>query len=949
MSRRSTVFYLLLVWLLGCEAANGAVFDTLQIPVAGSPAQACGLDLAEGVGIVDFDVARTGPLVAMLVREKGGFKVRFWGMGAAPALKEYGVAAGVTPSAVAWRPEGGGFFLAGSKGRGAVIIRVDANGGQWSAKTIFSSPNPIRRLVPCPRPFAISMDTEGKDIRKLYRLFFGMRNPDGSWSVRSVTEDGGRDYQAVGPGKWMTTAKEEWARPSTIVASFALPEAFHPAGNMMIWQDEHQGFNYAVYARDHWDRGGPLACGGLHGGSITPTPNGAALIYWRHGTPGVTIVSGRGTQNQRQATALTFLSTPSSVPDGRGIVGVVKKGGGLSLVYVPIEVPLANVANAWMFVESPDDSKAFSRNGGLFRQLDYDQLYSMYDSEAYQCGQYDPSTPTRPYLVTTDVFWELVGAANDGMFVLTERRKAVPAFWQFVDDAGKYLAKARPDSRWTRVFATLAAFRAAMKGEKAAPAYSEEIELIKKASGSERSSVLGRDVDFGELKPRGHYTSGPDMETYFKAFQYMVRMAGEVLPPGDIESLPAGLKDEARAWIASYEVFIAPGRFPLVWSGREGFHPPSYGAHPLDKPGLFPLAWGFDNEVLLSTVFHPGWPESEQIKGPQGPRLVPSGLDLASVLGSRLAATLLAPDIQKYPPLKLAMAELGKRFAAYSGTAAKSTNIYESWLSALAVQWADDVVSGKGPGGRIWAAKRLQTGLASWATLRHASVLVNDRTAAECGEAGFEPIIMTPPRGYVEPDPKTFEAIARVLDVMRENFQSWGGSIGGRLQLDNGEWEEIEKGVSGRLRETADKARLFAKIALKETRGEPLDNRDYEEILHVGAIAEHNLLVFESMANKNFGLSAPDPMPKIADVAGGGPAPLLMAAVGRPLEWDFVVPFFGQREIVKGAVYSYYEFTSQAPLNDVEWRKMLPGRPHPGWIEEFMSKSAASCPVKEPY
>ena len=119
MSRRSTVFFLLLVWLLGCEAANGAVFDTPQIQVVRSPAQACGLDLAEGVGIVDFDVARTGPLVAMLVRERaGGFKVRFWGMGAAPALKEYGVAAGVTPRSIAWRPEGGGFFLAGSKGRG---------------------------------------------------------------------------------------------------------------------------------------------------------------------------------------------------------------------------------------------------------------------------------------------------------------------------------------------------------------------------------------------------------------------------------------------------------------------------------------------------------------------------------------------------------------------------------------------------------------------------------------------------------------------------------------------------------------------------------------------------------------------------------------------------------------------------------------------------------------
>ena len=43
-------------------------------------------------------------------------------------------------------------------------------------------------------------------------------------------------------------------------------------------------------------------------------------------------------------------------------------------------------------------------------------------------------------------------------------------------------------------------------------------------------------------------------------------------------------------------------------------------------------------------------------------------------------------------------------------------------------------------------------------------------------------------------------------------------------------------------------------------------------------------------------------MPKIADVAGGGPfkIPFLMAAVGRPMEWDHIVPYFGRRQIAKG-------------------------------------------------
>ena len=96
---------------------------------------------------------------------------------------------------------------------------------------------------------------------------------------------------------------------------------------------------------------------------------------------------------------------------------------------------------------------------------------------------------------------------------------------------------------------------------------------------------------------------------------------------------------------------------------------------------------------------------------------------------------------------------------------------------------------------------------------------------------------------------------------------------------------------------------------------------------------------------------------KIADVAGGGEVPYLEAAVGRPLEWDQVVPYFGRREIVKGSVYSYYEFPSSTPLTDFDWAgkpanptailrihtsKAVPGKvevqAHPAWVSSFISR-----------
>jgi len=60
------------------------------------------------------------------------------------------------------------------------------------------------------------------------------------------------------------------------------------------------------------------------------------------------------------------------------------------------------------------------------------------------------------------------------------------------------------------------------------------------------------------------------------------------------------------------------------------------------------------------------------------------------------------------------------------------------------VQWAKDVTFPGAPDSPLWKAKRLQTGLASWATLRHATVLVNERSEAEAGEGGFEELVTQP-------------------------------------------------------------------------------------------------------------------------------------------------------------------------------------------------------------
>jgi hypothetical protein len=943
---------LLILLASGCNAAFGGVFDLEEIRVVRSPSEGRNLDFKESEKVLDFDVARDGPRVAILTENRaGGSRVVFWNINAAESPKEWAVPEGFHPRGLSWHPLGKSFFLAGKQGDDHVIVRVDQAGGGWVMKPIYRTRQEIRRLVPAPRPFEIDADYTGAEprITKAYRVFFGLRNQDGSYAVKSITEDGKREYQAIGQKKGFTTFKGAEAQPSRLESLSALPLAFHPAGHILLWEDDRRIFHFAIYNRDHWEESEELSYPGVSGGTLTATPNGLGLIHWLPGSAGVTIVSLHGKKKDLVAAEQSFASTPSPVPDGRGIVGLIKKDKGTTLVYVPVQLPLADVANAWMFVDDQGDRELLSGKGGLFRDLPEDQLYAMYESEAYDCGGYDRSTPTRPYLVTTDVFWELLAAAYEGIFIVQEREQAIPAFWEFVKETERYFRQAKHDSPWMPVFSTLANMRNA--GDAGEDVRSELLR-INEATGKEFSPVLKDKADYGELKPRGHYTSSKDMKTYFKAFKYLTALAwdAEALPKEDLSNAPAEVKSKARTWIEAYTCFIAPSRGQVVWG--DDIKPPPYARHLMEGSQLFPLSWGMDNEVLLSTVYHDGWSEAEQIKGASGPRLIPSGLDVAAALGSEFAATLLSTEFEKYPPLRKCIEDLRARLENGRGVQ-DGANVYSPWISALALQWADDVAS---PGGSLdrdlWRAKRLQTGLASWATLRHATVLVNERTAAECGEAAFEPILLTPPRGYVEADPKTFDALAALFQSLGKLVDSWKSSPGDTIQVEEGdEREALKAGILRRLSETAAKARLFKTAAEKEIRGEPLSNAEYEEILFIGRIAEHHFLIFKSLASEEHALSNPDPMPKIADVAGGGQAgvPFLMAGVGRPMEWDHTVPYFGRRQIVKGVVYSYYEFTSEDLMTDKDWLQSLPAREHPKWIAPFLSGSVPACPPRNPF
>lgn len=866
-------------------------FDEVEPVVTAAPSNVAQIGLNDVQQVLDIAVSPTGPNVAVLVSAPNGQQTLLrWSIGKPEA--EHTVLATTAPTiklnSLSWHPKGTQLYAAGGK----TIYAIAANG---TPKQLWHSNAPVERLVSGPRPF-----------KPGFRLFFNERQSNGTRWIASIDEKGAGYYVVTAATPPAAKPSEDGDPPMTEKIADAVPVNFHPAGDLLLLADKQGCFKRKFYQSDNWAASEPLkeACGG----TIAYTPNGAALMRWKPGQAGIELVNLVDKTRQKLLPAREFVSEPRFTADGRGIVGVAKQASGLALVYEPLSLPLADVVNAWQFIETPTDQSKLAEFGGLFRPIAIDQLYKLYDTESYTCGSYDYRTPVRPYLVTTDIFWEVYGAAYQGIFLEVERARAMPAFRTMLAKASAELAQKAPNAELTKKFQAVVAI------------------LAEKAGSNELASKITADPTFAA---RGAYTKDKASATYFTAVRYLATLQ---LKP-DEAVLIAGLSDEAKKaaddWIGSYETFIAASRAELAWNN--GRKVAAYTSRRPDTKALFPLSWGWDNETFDRSVDHIDLP----MEGKDGKRLLPTAFDVAMVFGNPLAESLLGQigQFDKFPELRGRLRQVQADFGKSVGQDGET--LYGKWLRALAVQWT------KAPStpisGAMWDAKRLQTGLASWATLRHTTILVNDLAAAECGEAGFEAIVMRPPRGYVEPDPATFQAIAALYDsTIAAVRRLWPAGT------------PLSEGIIRRLEESRDQTRQFGAIAEKEVNGVALSPEDYAAIHYVGRAAEHNFLVFYSLQSEENALVNPDPVTKIAEVAGSRETGYLEAAVGKPLEWDLIAPSFGRREIAKGAVYSFHQFASKVPVTDEAWRKQIEQQPLADWVKPYASDKVLSCPPARP-
>ncbi len=926
--------------LAGMQAVAGeADLDWLKSTpepvVAAAPASPASLKLGANEQIKAWAVSPLAPVVAVVVSEGARQRLISWDVREPDQAQELPLPADVDVSGLAFHPEQPELFLSARRGTVWQLLGQRFPGSKWAPSLLATSKQPLADVLVVPRRFTSAM--EGGSVG--YRLYFSVQTEAGM-AVQTVREDGRglytmfatpRALQVLGPSSFLGGLEE-----GTEVfqgQGAARPVAAHPGGGELALQDDKGCFQILRHVGDNWRWRGEgatlrddLACVG----EVDYLPNGLGWLHWAAGVDGVNL-GLRHYGARFIATEQRFTARPRPTSDGRGLVGPVAGPAGVELRYVPIALPLADVVNAEAFTRDRQALATLLQHEGLLKPGVMPQMHSLYDVERYVDTQ---DRAPLPYLITTDLFWELFSSAFESMLTVSEDQSAIPAFWRMVAEVQRHLAATpNKEAELVAAFDALAALRA---GRVKHP----EVALIE--AGQARPSTVFGDpkrrpvlLDFGGMAPRGFYTRSEAASRYFQAMRYLTSAPFSERSLAAFKGMPPAVQQAAQEWIRCYRPFIAAARAPLVW--QDGAPLASYARRPVLEAKLFPLAWGLDNEVFDRVVLHADAPSDEQVN-----RMLPSGLDLAVVMGSDLALKLLEPEIRAQPNYRQQLQRLRSYALAKRDTPELKDGLYHAWLQALGVQWANKPsFPGSPRSDGLWAAKRLQTGLASWATLRHSTLLVNDQAGAEGGEGGptFEFMIQRPPRGYVEPDAPTFKAIAGLFDRAAQAFD------GIALNWKTPAARQLREGYKQRLVDSRDLVLRFEAMARKQAAGKLLDDEEYALIMQVGGAVEHNFLVFKSAQSKRgseaepYGLVVPEDVPKVADVANG-PSGRLLVAVGEPLEWQQVVPFHGRRQIVKGAAYSYYEFASGGVLTDEEWRKRVTTQARPDWLKPYLLPSA---------
>jgi hypothetical protein len=483
--------------------------------------------------------------------------------------------------------------------------------------------------------------------------------------------------------------------------------------------------------------------------------------------------------------------------------------------------------------------------------------------------------------------------------------------------------------------------------------------------------------DFSQYKPRGHYTTTPEQEQYFRAMMWLGRItflakddaqlqaslltlralnrSGEVenwRSISDVLAFLIGPTDNlgpVEYWPIAEAVFgadLAPEKladaallaeFRAQVQALPGprinnvVRPLGTEAEELDEATrgfrLFGQRFTFDGYAMQRLIYpYVGVVGNE--------RKLPSGLDVAAALGSDMAYRLLEQRgdtaYENYVENLLAL----RSDVSQMNPPDWLQNAYGGWLWALQPLWARPAeVYPPLFSTEAWLLRDMQAGLGSWAELKHDTLLYTAQPMGGLGGGGERTVTTF---GLIEPNPLVFARIALVSAAVAQGLDARGL---GQSDFAANEPPGGTHLVKSAFQNLAELSAMLTEMARKELWGEPLTD---DEQLFLKYDFGSKLWQVRYLAE----LPLADP-PKVAaivaDVASNPDAGTVLQVATGEVDYIYVITDSPTGlQLTRGTVYSYYEFVQPIDnrLSDEEWRAALAAGevpPRPDWISLFFA------------
>jgi len=401
---------------------------------------------------------------------------------------------------------------------------------------------------------------------------------------------------------------------------------------------------------------------------------------------------------------------------------------------------------------------------------------------------------------------------------------------------------------------------------------------------------------------------------YQRGIQSVAASAGGLAALADLKTYTA-----LRAYLASL-------RNPQIYGGTGGcaFAPPFDPAkidECLDKSkGLRFMGQRFipDSYIFQNLVGFDYAGRGEPftlVQSQGGPiRGFPRGLDAMDLLGSARAQEILVADGDtQYRLYAEQRARLAAEFAAFSEQD-WNRNLYWGWLYALkALLVANEAGYPSFMQTRAWVDRNLNSALASWAELRHDTILYAKQSST--------PITTSLPpetRGYVEPAPQFYGRLLALTQMTMSGL--------GQLNV-------LSDQARARLESLSQVLDQLLVLSQKELRNQALSPEEYAFIRNIGGTLETTVLGVSTAGTKTTLIADVHTDLNSAKVLeeGVGYIDILAAVIPQP---------DGKLSLALGPVLSYYEFKwpTADRLTDEAWSKVLAGQPpaRPAWSASFL-------------